>query len=215
MFIDDYTRKVFVYFLESKTNVKGIFEHIKSMVERQSGNSIQSVQFRSSKVIPDQPGNVIKIVRSDNGKEYVNIDLENYFTKSGIRFQTTNPQQNGLAERSNRTIVEKWVFKTKLDSEGCIVRYKARLVIKGYAQRRFYDFDETYSPVLCYTSLRYLLAMAVEHDLDIDQMDAISAFLQGDVEETIFMVQPKEFAHGNKVCRLKKAIYGLKQASRQ
>lgn len=66
-----------------------------------------------------------------------------------------------------------------------------------------------------YTSLRYLLALAAQHDLDINQMDAVSAFLQSDVEEEIFMVQPKEYAHGIKVCRLNKAIYGLKQASRQ
>lgn len=70
---------------------------------------------------------------------------------------------------SDRKAIDcKWVFKTKRDADGQIVRYKARLVIKGFAQRKFVDFDETYSPVISYTSLRYLLALAAQYDLDID-----------------------------------------------
>lgn len=480
-FIDDFSRKVFVYFLETKTKIREIFENFKVMVENQMGCRIREFQPRSSIIVENKSGNTIKILRTDNGSEYVNRDLENFLKKSGIRFQTTNsytPQQNGLAERMNRTIVEKarcmifdanlaksfwaeavntavyvinrsptkglngktpeeiwsgkapdlrhikvfgcramvhipkpkrkkwdpksqefifvgycqdtkgyrlihpttkklttsrdvvflenqvisekidpnvavtddfveivlpsdeattivvdnssslgfsneeldlvndleqnnfengsifvpevpivvqpepsirrserqpkprnwndfvtysaqaiflddpttvaealsrhdgsfwkkaildeynsllvnetwdlvdlpqdrkainckWVFKTKRGADGHIIRYKARLVIKGYAQTQGIDYEETYSPVVRYTSLRYLMSLAVQYDLDIEHLDFVTAFLQGELDEEIYMVQPKEFAQNSKVCRLKKAIYGLKQASRQ
>lgn len=79
----------------------------------------------------------------------------------------------------------KWVFKTKHDAAGNIDRYKARLVIKGYSQRKGVDYDETYSPVVRHSSLRYLFALAAKHNLYVDQMDAITAFLQGDLDEKI------------------------------
>lgn len=470
-FTDDYTRKVFVYFLDSKTNIREIFEEFKCMVENQTGKKISVFQSRSARIVEDKPGNTIKILRTDNGTEYVNHDLESYLRKCGIRYQTTNPytpEQNGLAERMNRTIVEKarcmlfdsnlskdfwaeavntavyvinrcpakglngktpeeiwtgkfpdlshmkvfgckamvhvpkqtrkkwdaksrelifvgygqetkgyrlihpetkklitsrdavffetqvidtlnsqisipvlneevlhfendnvigldnqsndlidlqdfedppgvvwcsdeqievalpeslvrrseripkpkiwndfvtyvatarlnddpqsiedalsrpdahlwkhaiseeynsilrndtwelvdlpagrkaiankWVFKTKRNAAGEIIRHKARLVVKGFSQRKGIDYQETFSPVVRYDSIRYLISLAVQYDLDIDQMDTVSAFLQGQLDEEIYMVQPSGFAIGSKVCRLKKALYGLKQASRQ
>lgn len=108
----------------------------------------------------------------------------------------------------------KWVFKTKKNAHGTVVKHKARLVIKGCSQKKGIDYEETYSPVVRYTSIRYLLALAAEFDLDIDQLDAVTAFLQGDLTEKIFMIQPEGFSQSNKLCRLKKSLYGLKQASR-
>lgn len=111
----------------------------------------------------------------------------------------------------------KWVYKTKLDVNGDIDRYKARLVIKGYSQRKGVDYEETYAPVVRYSSLRYLFALAARLDMKVDQMDAITAFLQGELSEEIYMEQPPCFVDGkkrSKVCRLKKALYGLKQSSR-
>lgn len=117
---------------------------------------------------------------------------------------------------ANRKAIDvKWVFKTKKDIHGNIVRYKARLVAKGFTQRKGIDYCETYSPVVRQSSIRYLVALAAQYDLEIDQMDAISAFLQGEIKEELYIVQPKEFRIGDKVCKLKKAIYGLKQASRE
>lgn len=115
--------------------------------------------------------------------------------------------------KNKKLINCKWVFKVKSDCDNN-VHYKARLVVKGCSQRKGIDYEETYSPVVRYSSIRFLMSLAVEHNLEIDQMDAVSAFLQGDLEEEIFMVQPDGFQHGTKVCRLNKAIYGLKQASR-
>ena len=71
----------------------------------------------------------------------------------------------------------KWVFKIKKNSDGTIDRYKARLVIKGYSQVRGIDFGETYAPVVRYASIRYLMALAVQENLQIIQMDAVTAFL--------------------------------------
>uniref|UniRef100_W4VRQ4 Putative retrovirus-related pol polyprotein from transposon tnt n=1 Tax=Corethrella appendiculata TaxID=1370023 RepID=W4VRQ4_9DIPT len=109
----------------------------------------------------------------------------------------------------------KWVFKTKRDATGAVDRYKALLVIKGYSQRKGVDYAETYSPVVRHSSLRYLFALAAKHNLQVHQMDAVTAFLQGDLSEEIYMRQPPMYSTDNsKCCRLKKALYGLKQASR-
>lgn len=112
-------------------------------------------------------------------------------------------------------IANKWVFKTKYGSDGSIDRHKARLVVKGCAQRKGIDYEETFSPVVRYDSIRFLIAMAAKLDLDIDQMDAVTAFLQGDLHEEVFMKQPDGMQDGSdRVCRLNKSLYGLKQSSR-
>ena len=110
-----------------------------------------------------------------------------------------------------KAVKSKWVFKLKSDG-----RFHARLVAKGFTQIPGLDFDETFSPVARFESLRLLLALAALEDWHIHQMDVKSAFLNGELEEEIFMEQPKGFVVAGqeaRVCRLKKAIYGLKQAS--
>lgn len=115
-----------------------------------------------------------------------------------------------------KAIKSGWVFKLKRDENGNIVKFKARLVAKGYSQRYGVDYEETFSPVVRYVSIRYLLALAVEGDWKMTQMDAITAFLQGHLNEEIYMSQPEGFDDGSdKVCKLNRAVYGLKQASRQ
>lgn len=109
----------------------------------------------------------------------------------------------------------KWIFKRKFDHTGEITGYKARLVIKGYKQKNGIDYNEIYAPVVRYTSIRYLISIAANYSLEIHQMDAITAFRLGDVDEDIYMSQPTTFDRGEKVCHLNKAVYGLKQASRQ
>lgn len=113
-------------------------------------------------------------------------------------------------------IKTKWVFRTKRDVTGNVIQYKARLVAKGYSQRKEEDYNETYSPVVRNSALRYLFAYAANHGMIIHQMDAVSAFLQGEINEEIYIAQPQQFENrqGEGVCRLNKAIYGLKQSSR-
>lgn len=118
--------------------------------------------------------------------------------------------------KDRKPIKNKWVFKTKKDENGQIVKYKARLVIKGCSQKFGVDYEEIFSPVVRYSSIRYLMALSVKYNLDIDQMDAVSAFLQGELnDKIIFMSQPLGFHDKTqKVCRLNRALYGLKQSSR-
>ncbi|KAL0445596.1 UNVERIFIED_CONTAM: Retrovirus-related Pol polyprotein from transposon RE2 [Sesamum latifolium] len=111
----------------------------------------------------------------------------------------------------------KWIYKRKLGADGEVTAFKARLVAKGYTQRPGVDFEETYSPVAMAKSIRIVLAIAAWYEYEIWQIDVKTAFLNGYVEEEIFMDQPEGFTavgEKQKVCRLQRSIYGLKQASR-
>ena len=99
----------------------------------------------------------------------------------------------------------KCIFKKKLWPEGTIDKYKARLIAKGFTQQKGIDFFDTYSPVAKISSIRILLALASIHNMFIHQMDVKTAFLNGDLEEEIYMDQPERFiAKGqeNKVANL-------------
>jgi hypothetical protein len=113
-----------------------------------------------------------------------------------------------------RPIKCKCVFKTKLTADGQIERFKARLVAKGCSQQPGVDFDETYSPGMRYTSARFLLALVAKSDLDIDQMDVVTAFMHPELDEEIYMELPNDNYLKGATCRLQKSIYSLKQASR-
>jgi hypothetical protein len=112
----------------------------------------------------------------------------------------------------------KWVFKKKLRPDGTIDKYKARLVAKGYTQKEDEYFFDTYSPVARLTTIRVLLSLAASHGLLVHQIDVKTAFLNGELEEEIYMTQPDEFVvkgQEDKVCKLMKYLYGLKQAHKQ
>ena len=109
----------------------------------------------------------------------------------------------------------KWVFSVKLDENENPVHFRAQLVAKGYSQIPRQDFDQTFSPVMRLDSLRNLIAIAAIHDLDMCILDVKSAYLHGDLDETIYMEQPKGFNDGTpQVCLLIHSLYGLKQSGR-
>lgn len=118
----------------------------------------------------------------------------------------------------NENVVKcKWVYKKKYDANGNFEKYKARLVARGFTQIRGVDYNDTFSPVVRHSTLRILFALANELNLNIDHIDVTTAFLNGELQETIFMEQPPGFGNDDcksKVCLLLKGIYGLKQASR-
>lgn len=110
----------------------------------------------------------------------------------------------------------KWVYKLKYDAKGNFQKFKARLVARGFTQIKGVDYNDTFSPVVRHSTLRILFVIANQLDLNIDHVDVATAFLNGELEETIYMEQPPGFSckDSNKVCLLLKGIYGLKQASR-
>ena len=104
-------------------------------------------------------------------------------------------------------------LQIKLDSQGNIERYKARLVAKDFTQREDIDYNDTFSILSCKDSFRIIMALRTYYDLELHQMDVKMTFLNRNLEENVYMAQPKGFVMEGKEriwCRLKKSIYGLK-----
>ncbi|GJV61081.1 retrovirus-related pol polyprotein from transposon TNT 1-94 [Tanacetum coccineum] len=121
-----------------------------------------------------------------------------------------------VPQPKNMTIIgTKWVFRNKLDENGVVSRNKARLVAQGYNQQEGIDYDETNAPVARLEFIRILLAYSYALDFKLFQMDVKSAFLNGFINEEVYVAQPLrfiDFEKPNHVYKLKKALYGLKQS---
>ena len=120
--------------------------------------------------------------------------------------------------KGKKILKNKWVYRIKQEEHTSHPRYKARLVVKGFGQRKGINYDEIVSPVVKMTSIRVILGMTASLNLEVEQMDVKTAFLHGELEEEIYMEQPEGFLVKGKedyVCKLKKSLYGLKQAPRQ
>ncbi|KAA0040613.1 Retrovirus-related Pol polyprotein from transposon TNT 1-94 [Cucumis melo var. makuwa] len=340
IFIDDYSRMSWIYFLESKSETFEKFKHFKAKVEKQSGMFIKSL-------------------RSDKGGEFLSNNFNHFYEEYGIHRELTTlytSEQNGVAEKKNRTVVEmarsilqmkglsndfwieavstsiyllnisptkavmnktpfeawygkktpirdvvfdesaswdwknneeyvslvdgeltndgeqtvvessmetpistpstptpqsyhspstmkeemttiekngtwkmvdlpkgknaidlKWVYKTKFAADGSLEKHKARLVAKGHAQQHGINFEETFSPVARFETVRVVLALAAQQQWSVYQFDVKSDFLNEELEEEVYVEQPKGFVKKDseeKVYKLTKALYGLKQAPR-
>lgn len=109
----------------------------------------------------------------------------------------------------------KWVYRIKRNPDGSIDKYKARLVVKGFKQRKGIDYEQTYSPVARMATIRALLSVSAKENLYLTQFDVSTAFLNGKLQEEIYMKQPDGFNDGTaRVCKLQRSLYGLKQAPR-
>ena len=141
--------------------------------------------------------------------------------------QATDSEYESLLKNNTWDLVElpegknvvgcKWVFKVKRNADGSVSRYKARLVAQGYSQEAGLDYDEVFAPVARYSSIRSVLAIANKLDLEVHQMDVKTAFLNGDLENEIYMEQPEGYVdreQSEMVCKLRKSLYGLKQSAR-
>ncbi|CAI7909630.1 unnamed protein product [Closterium sp. NIES-54] len=167
--------------------------------------------FFSPVEMPGEPATLKEALESSDAEEW----------KKAMESELKSIEENGTWElvelaEGRKAITSKWLFKIKSDADGKIERYKSRLVAKGYQQKEKVDYKELFAPLVKPTTLRTLLAGAAIKGWVVKQMDVTTAFLNGVLEEEIFMAQPEGFDDGRgRVLRLKKALYGLKQAPRQ
>lgn len=134
-----------------------------------------------------------------------------------IRALEKNKTWDVVEKPNDKTVIGcKWVFTVKYNSDGTLERYKARLVAKGYTQTYGVDYQETFAPVAKINTVRVLLSIAANLDWPLQQLDVKNAFLNGELEEDVYMELPPGFSQGGqgKVVKLRKSLYGLKQSPR-
>jgi hypothetical protein len=172
------------------------------------GNPVLSVMLTDQ----DKPATYTEVMKGPESEKWLKA------MKSEIRSMYDNQVWTLVDIPSDRKAVEnKWIFKKKTDKDSNVTVYKARLVAKSFRQIQGVDYDETFSPVAMLKSIWILLAIAAYFDYEIWQMDVKTTFLNGNIEEKLYMVQPNGFVDpkdANKECKLQRSIYGLKQASR-
>ena len=119
--------------------------------------------------------------------------------------------------QGKKALINKWVYKLKNENNGSQLMYKAQLVVKGFNHKKGIDFEEIFSPMVKMSSIRVALGLAACLNLEVEQLDVKTAFLHGDLEEEIYVQQPEGYevkGKENLVCKLKKSLYGIKQAPR-
>jgi len=169
------------------------------------GHKVLSAQAAQETVVPTSYWEAVESVEKRRWQEAINEEYTSLQKNSTWSLTELPP--------GRKAIPCKWIFKRKINSQG-EVRFKARLVIKGYEQKQGIDYDETFAPVAMLKTIRILLAISALEDWEIHQMDVKSAFLNPVLEEEVYMMQPEGFEQGHLVCKLQKALYGLKQAPR-
>jgi hypothetical protein len=130
----------------------------------------------------EEPQNIEEALTCENSKEWECAMQEEYDSLMANNKWTLEPLLGG-----RKPISCKWVFKIKEGANGEVERYKARLVARGFTQTYGVDYNETFAPVTKFTSIRYILALATLEDMQIHQMDVKTTFLNGELEEEIYM----------------------------
>ncbi|GJV75037.1 zinc finger, CCHC-type containing protein [Tanacetum coccineum] len=160
-------------------------------------------------LVEDEPKNYKEASSDQKWIEAMKVELDS-INRNNTWELTTLP-------KGHKAIGLKWVFKTKKDANGNIIKHKARLVAKGYIQQHGIDFEEVFAPVARMETIRLLLAIAANNKWEVHHLDVKSAFLHGDLKEEVYVTQPEGFIKrqdNGKVYRLIKALYGLRQAPR-
>jgi hypothetical protein len=161
---------------------------------------------------PEEPKTLDEALSSPNRTQWlsaIHAEISSLRTKGVYRLVDCTPKMKVLGS--------KWVFKVKRDQDGNIIKFKARYVVKGYMQRFGVDYTNTYANVADIDTIWLLLAMACFYNWECDTVDIVTAFLNRDLEEEVYMDQIEGFEEdptGTKVYKLLKSIYRLKQAPR-
>ena len=202
---DELLNKELVNVKESKSHpLDGVIGNIN---ERTLRSKVQNESNYFCFVSNIEPKNINEAIKDESWVIAMQEEL-NQFVRNDV--WTLVPQP-----KSQTIIGTKWVFRNKMDENGIVSRNKARLVAQGYNQQEGIDYDETFAPVARLESIRILLAYACAHNFKLFQMDVKSAFLNGVINEEVYVAQPPgfiDFEKPNYVYKLKKALYGLKQA---
>nr|AAX95300.1 hypothetical protein [Oryza sativa Japonica Group]ABA92639.2 retrotransposon protein, putative, Ty1-copia subclass [Oryza sativa Japonica Group] len=223
--IDDCTRFCYVYLLKTNDKALHYFKTYKAEENPEKDNIIDTRKSKRQRVAKSFGDDYIVYLVDDTPKTieeaYSSPDTD--YWKEAVRSEMDSIMSTGTWEVVERPygckpLGCKWVFRKKLNPNGTIEKYKARLVAKGYTQKEGEDFFDTYSPVARLTTIRVLLALAASHGLLVHQMDVKTAFLNGELEEEIYMDQPNGYVlegQEEMVCKLLKSLYGLKQAPKK
>lgn len=197
---------------EEEQNETGVRRSQRSRkpVTRYGIDEYADLALRASEI--EEPNSIEEALKGDHAKQWKQAADAEYQS-----LMENNTWELVKLPKGRKAIGCKWVFRVKYSSSGQVERFKGRLVAQGYSQKYGIDYDETFSPVARYSSIRALLAMAVKKKMQIHQMDVVTAFLNGDLREDLYMRQPPGYAQPGKeehVCKLKRSLYGLKQSPR-
>lgn len=186
---------------------------------RRSSRSTKGIppkRYRADKVVrevtAEEPQNFKEAVKSPKCEEWKSAMLDELKSLNDNKTWELVELPRGVAPVGN-----KWVYKIKKDPQGNVIKYKARLVAQGFSQKYGTDYDEVFAPVVKPTTFRTYLTLAGMLDWHVKHYDVKTAFLNGDIEENIYMYQPTGFAKEGKehlFCKLKKSLYGLRQSAR-
>ncbi|GAA0160040.1 transmembrane signal receptor [Lithospermum erythrorhizon] len=179
------------------------------MTDYVSGSEVSEDEVNLVQLEEEDPVQFETAVRSKKWRDAMDMEI-NSIVKNNTWTLSTIPQKG-------KKIGVKWIYKTKRNENGSIVKHKARLVAKGYAQKQGVDFTEVYAPVARMDTVRMIISIAAQRSWKIYQLDVKSAFLHGELEEKVYIDQPQGYqkkGKEHKVYELHKALYGLKQAPR-
>lgn len=176
-----------------------------------SGPATRTRSRTEAACITTEPQTYEEAIQSPEKEKWIQAMKEEVDSLLSLQTWTMVPRP-----KDRKVIKSKWTFKLKYDPDGRISRYKARLVAKGYTQQQGIDYSETFAPVVNPVALRLLLALATLNDWELEQSDIVTAYLNADLKEELYLEPPQGMKPTeDKVCLLKKSIYGLKQAGRE
>ncbi|PKU63872.1 Retrovirus-related Pol polyprotein from transposon TNT 1-94 [Dendrobium catenatum] len=194
-------------------NIQAVLHHKHPMTTRRQTGSLKPVQKLN--LLHKEQSSLDPTSYSEASKKF---EWRRAMAEEFIALQKQGTWELVAPPSTCSILGSKWTYRTKYNSDGSVARFKARLVALGNQQEHGLDYSDTFSPVAKLPTIRILFTIALFYSWKILQLDVTNAFLHGDINEVVYMKQPKGFedsTNPNHVCRLRKAIYGLRQAPRQ